>query len=96
MDADFINRNSYQVQEKDMGVCKNSGCRQVSFLSKADSKQHYRLAHGSKRGNDDSYKKVPIKFKCGICNISYLTQYRLRKHFEETGHKGVMGRPKNK
>ena len=102
MDADFKNRNSYQVQviataqpsrkEKDLEVCKNSGCRQLSFLSEADSKQHYRLAHGGKRGIDDSDTKVPRKFKCGICNISYLTQYRLRKHFEETGHKGVMGR----
>ena len=80
MDANFINRSSYQVQvidteqhsriEKDLGVCKNSGCRQFSFLSEADSKLHYRLAHGGKRGNDDSDTKVPRKFKYGKCNIS--------------------------
>ena len=98
MDANFINRSSYQVQvidteqhsrkEKDLGVCKNSGCRQFSFLSEADSKLHYRLAHVGKRGNDDSDTKVPRKFKYGKCNISYLTQYRPRKHFEETPSHG--------
>ena len=106
MDADFIHRSiSPQVQnidaeqpsrkEKNLGICKNSSCRQFSFLSEADSKRHYRLAHGGKRGNDIGDTGVKRQFKCGVCNIYHLTQYRLRKHIEETGHKGVMGRPKN-
>ena len=106
MDADFIHRSiSPQVQnidaeqpsrkEKNLGICKNSSCRQFSFLSEADSKRHYRLEHGGKRGNDIGDTGVKRQFKCGVCNIYHLTQYRLRKHIEETGHKGVMGRPKN-
>ena len=97
MDTNFLNRSYYQVQvidteqhsrkEKDLGV-KNSGCRQFSFLSEADSKLHYRLAHGGKRGNDDSDTKVPRKFKYGKYNNSYLTQYRPRKYFEETPSQG--------
>ena len=69
-------------------------------LSAADKTRHYRLGHGGKRGMER--EEVPSNPKssrltCDKCSVSYVTEHRLKRHKNETGHKNPgKGRPKKK
>ena len=89
--------DSQQPSMKDdtLGICTLGGCRGYKFLSSANESRHIRLAHGGHRGMDVTTEKKTA-FKCSVCTIYFLTQYRLNKHRKESGHKGQNGRPAKK
>ena len=37
-----------------------------------------------------------IQNYCSVCEVYFLTKYRLEKHRKESGHKGTNGRPSKK
>ena len=92
--------NQPSQQKNNLGICTSNGCRNYTFLSAADKTRHYRLGHGGKRGmerEDDTDGPKVSRLSCDKCSVSFVTEYRLRTHKKETGHKNPgKGRPKKK
>ena len=79
--------------KKELETCKSGACRGYKFLSDGDQDRHIRLAHGGKRGlQSETNAPKSTKFKCYVCKLHYVTDYRLRDHIKTSGHKQPRGR----